>query len=333
MISVSKTSPVLLLAFALTLMSRGTYAQNSEAELRTAARDLAAQGADAFEHQEYATALDRFGRAFSLIRAPSISIMQARSLAHLGRVLEALDKYEKTQRMPLAEDATDAFRQAVLDSRREGEELWLRVPRLTIHVRVARQTPQDLYITLDSKPVPAALLDVERPVDPGQHQIKVTAQGYETEKRTVTLEAGDHVTVDIPLNMPTPAAASSAPNRDVSGAIASDQPFRNPSRSSRPWGWAAVGVGSAGLALSAITGIVALEKKSTLDSQCHPGCPPSAADDLSTFRTTRTLSYVSLVAGSASLGLGGYILLTGSRDTAYIGASISPTQAGIKGAF
>jgi hypothetical protein len=92
-------------------------------------------------------------------------------------------------------------------------------------------------------------------------------------------------------------------------------------------------VGSAGLVSSAITGAVALHEKSTLDSVCQPGCPASAAQDIDSFRTMRTLSYVSLAVGAASLGIGGYLLLSGSRDTAHVGVSLGPTHAGVRGAF
>ncbi len=318
---------------ALALASPILRAQDSGAAVRTMARDLAAQGAEAFEHQDYKTALDRFGRAYSLVPAPSIVIMQARSLAKLGRVIEALDKYEKTQHMPLADDAPDAFRQAVSDARREGEELWKNVPRLTIHVRVSPVSPNDLTVSLDGRQLPGALMDVSQPTDPGPHTIAVKAAGFETETRSVTLEVGDRVTLDIPLVADTraakpPSAGSSSPSSSLS-----DRASREPSAAMRPWAWTAVGVGTAGLALSAITGVIALEKKSTLDTQCHPGCPASAANDISTFRTTRTVSYASLLVGSASIGLGGYFLLTGSGEQRTIGATLSPTHVGIWGDF
>jgi hypothetical protein len=315
---------------ALAVISPIARAQDSGAAVRTMARDLAGQGAEAFEHQDYKTALDRFDRAYTLVPVPSIVIMQARSLAKLGRILEALDKYEKTQRMPLTDDAPDAFKQAVSDARREGEELWRHVPRLTIHVRVSPVSPNDLTVLLDSRQLPGALLDISQPTDPGPHEISVKAAGYETETRSVTLEVGDRVTLDIPLVAqkqvvkPLPLSPSSSlsdrSNLDSGAAI-------------RPWAWTAVGVGTAGLALSAITGIIALEKKSALDTQCRPGCPASSANDISTFRTTRTLSYASLLVGSASIGLGGYFLLTGPAEQRTIGATLSPNHVGVWGNF
>ena len=55
-----------------------------DAHTRTAARNLAAQAAEAFERQEYEEALDLFQRAGSLIQAPTIALMEARTLAARG---------------------------------------------------------------------------------------------------------------------------------------------------------------------------------------------------------------------------------------------------------
>ncbi len=301
-------------------------AQNNEAELRTAARDLASQGIEAFDRHDYVAALDRFQRAFALVPAPSISVMQARALAQLGRILEALDVYEKTQRMPLPPDAPEAFKQAVLDAQRESEALWRDIPRLTIHVKTTTPAPSDLTIMLDSKKVPPALLDVSRPADPGPHQITARASGFAAETRTIMLERGSKATVEIPLvaTVDSGQGGEKPPSHDE---VTSD------GSSKRLWGWAAVGAGSAGLVLSGITGVIALQKHSALESECHPGCPAGAESDLSMFHTTRTLSYASFLAGSVSLGVGSYLLLSGSGNSPTVGASVGPAQVALWGRF
>jgi len=312
------------------LLPTRAIAQDADAESRTAARDLATQGVEAFEQRDFATALDRFERAYSLVPAPSISIMQARSLVQMGRYVEALDRYEKTQRMPLPPAAPDAFKQAVADAKLESTQLWTEVPRLTIHVRPSGSVPKDLTLLLDSKRVPNALLDVSRPADPGPHHVTVQASGYATESRSIVLERGGQVTLDIPLLPPQKPPASLATSGRTSysdGSVSDDH------SSTRTWGWVGVAAGSTGLVLSAVTGVIALGKHSTLEAQCHPGCPASAADDLSTFRTTRTLSYATLLAGSASLGVGGYLLISNSHRHQSVGASVGPSFVGLWGNF
>jgi len=299
--------------------------------MRTVARELARQGADAFEQQDYATALDRLTRAYSLYRAPTISLLQARALVRLGRLVEALDKYEETQRVPLGDEPPDPFLKAVGEAKDEAEELRARVPRLLIQVRAVHGRLEGLSVQLDGKPVPSALLDVERPIDPGMHQVTVKANTYDPVVRQAQLAQGDRVNLQIALDvrkvepMGEPEAKAPAPDALPSSA---DDPSQR-----ALFGWLGVGVGTVGLATFAVSGVVALQRKSDLDSVCRPGCPPSAAQDIDSFRTMRTISYVSLVAGAASLGLGGYLLLSGSPESAHVAVSVGPANASVGGAF
>jgi hypothetical protein len=310
--------------------SSASHAQGVDAETRTVARELARQGADAFERQDFTTALDRLTRALSLFRAPTISLMQARCFARLGRLVEALDKYEETQRMSLGDDAPEAFRQAVNEAKGEAEEIRARIPRVLVRVRATSGRIEGLKVQLDGKPLPAALLDVERPIDPGRHQISVTASNCEPEMRYATLAEGERAALDISLD-PAPNSAPGA--GPVMPAADTAPPPVIESSSAPPWGWIGIGAGGVGLATFAVTGVMALEKKSSLDAVCRPGCPPSAADDIVSFRRMRTISYVSLAAGVAAIGIGGYVLLSGSRDSAHVAVSIGPGTAGVGGAF
>jgi hypothetical protein len=136
--------------------------------------------------------------------------------------------------------------------------------------------------------------------------------------------------VPIPLD-PAPDSTPAAPEPVAAAETAS--PPAIGSSSAATWGWVSVGAGAAGLVTFAVTGAIALDRKSSLDAVCRPGCPPSAADDIDSFRTMRTISYVSLAAGVAAIGIGGYVLLSGSRDSAHVGVSIGPGMASVGGAF
>ena len=305
----------------------GTARAGGEAETRTMARELARHGAEAFDQKDYATALDRFTRAEALFRAPSIVVMRARSLAALGRLMEALDAFEQTQRMPLAGNAPSAFRDAVHDAEREGEELRKRVPHLTLRVRTEDGDQQDLRVQLDGKDVPAPLLDVERPVDPGTHEIMAAAPGHASVSRSATVREGDRIAVEIVLGG-GPAKFEVAPKETAQETRPSSA-----SASSSVLSWVFVGAGAAGLGVSAVTGVMALGKKSSLDAECHPGCPSSAAGDIDSFRTNRTVSYVSLGVGVASLGVGGYLLLSGRSESAHVAAAVGPGTVLLAGSF
>src|SRR5215203_241669 len=75
------------------LMARPAWAEANEAD-RATARALALEGHAALQKKDYATAADRFGRADSLVHAPTLVVDWARSLQGLGRFVEAHEKYE-----------------------------------------------------------------------------------------------------------------------------------------------------------------------------------------------------------------------------------------------
>jgi hypothetical protein len=185
---------------------------------------------------------------------------------------------------------------------------------------------------LDGKPVPAVLLNVERLIDIGAHEVTATAPGFHSVTKSVTLVERGSVTLDLDLDEIAAEPARPAPELATTQSAA-EQPSPQRATRQRTWGWTFMGVAGAGLATSAITGVIALNKKSDLDKCPATGCPPSSEQDIDTFRTMRTVSYVSLAVGVASLGVGSYFLLSGSRESAHVAASIGPASAAIQGAF
>jgi hypothetical protein len=314
---------------ASALVARPALAEDSahSAELRTAARALAIEGAEAFDRRDYALALDRFTRAESLFKAPTIQVMRARTLEKLGRLVEALDTYEATQRTPLAPDAPEAFRQAIIDARVDGGALANRIPRMTLHVVGPNAPPSDLLVIVDGREMPHALLDVERPVDPGRHGIVVHARGYQSATHSVVLAEGARHVLEIPLvaegaARPSPALGEATPEGGDDGTTPSP----------RVAGFALVGAGGVLLVTSAVTGVLALSAQSELDDHCEPGCPENMADELDSFRRNRTVSYVALALGAASLGAGGYLLWsTPSGSAAEVGLGLGSVR--VRGRF
>jgi hypothetical protein len=304
---------------ALTLglcLGRPARGEEPDAGTRMAARELAMSGAEAFDKQDFATALDRFQRAESLYKVPSISVMVARCLARAGRVVEAVDKYEETLRVPLDAAAPEAFQRAVADAATEVEAARARVARLEL--RLPADAPAGSEVTLDDRPVPAALLGVPKPVNPGTHRLSARAPGRAPYATEVTLPEGGRETVQISLE----AAAPSTP--------ASPTTARH-----RPSPLTIVLLSGGGLAIVAgtVTGIAALSHKSSLDAACKPGCPANMSAEVSAFRRDRTLSYLGFGLGLAAAGAGAYLLFHESSSGNVVGALVLPGGAAVTGSF
>lgn len=314
------------LGLFLALAPWHAWAQPVDVATRTAARELAVQGADAFERGDYATALDHLTRANTLHPAPSISVLQARALVRLGRFVEALDRYEATTRAPITEDAPEAYRVAAHEAGIESEQLRQRIPQLSVQVRRGRELPQDVTVWLDGKILPKALLDVQFPIDPGDHTILVRGPNFDPVTRSVHLDEKERVVLEITLDDAAPAP--------VATQMQAGLPDDAASSARATWGWAAVSGGAAALLVSAITGKVALEKKSHLDSVCRPGCPSNSEGDIDAFRSYRTASYVIGGAAVALVGVGGYLILSNRIDSPMtVGVGVVGTNAAVWGHF
>jgi hypothetical protein len=300
--------------------------QTTDATMRTAARELATQGAEAFERADYKLAYDRLTRAFSLYPVPSISIMQARALVHLGRLVEAADRYEETRRMPLAEDAPEAFRAAAREAAVEVEQVRALLPRLVIHVKATSDAPKGMTVTLDGKVLPAALLEVDCPVDPGEHVVTLRATNRPPASHKVKVAEKERLAIEL-----TVAAAPQMPNTDNGQALTRVEPTTDASR--KWWGFGAMGGGAVALLGSVITGKSALDKKDYLDRVCHPACPAGTQGDIDSFRTNRTISYATAGVSLALVGVGGYLLLTGERAGRNSAIGVSPNGVTWGGRF
>ncbi len=308
------------LALGLCLCSQIARADEPDAGTRMAARELAVAGAEAFDKRDFATALDRFQRAESLYKVPSIAVMVARCLASTGHVVEAVDKYEETLRMPLDSAAPEAFQRAVADATAEVEPARARVAR--VEMRLPADAPAGSAVTLDDRPVPPALLGVATPVNPGVHRIAAHAPGRVPYRYEVALAEGGRQAVEISL---PPVVAETA--RDTAPAPAPK------AHQTSPLTIALLAGGGIAIAAGTVTGIAALNHKSSLDKACKPGCPTTMSSDLDSFRLDRTLSYVGFGVGLAAAGAGVYFLFHEGSSGSEVGALVLPGGAGLRGSF
>jgi hypothetical protein len=289
-----------------------------DSDARMAARVLAAQGSEAFEQRDFPRALELFQRADTIIPAPTITLMEARTLVELGRLVEALEKYSATQHMLAVDPTNEAFRQAADDAQRETEPLLQRIP--TLRVRVHGALPADrLEIQIDGKKVMPALAAVDRPSDPGPHHVVVRTADGRTVTRDLVLAEGAHEDVELtlaPLPAPAPLPVLPAPKASNPGNTA---------------GWALVISGAAFAGVGALTGILALEEKSHLDSVCKPGCPPGSEASIDAFRRERTVSYVAFSVGVLAAAGGGYLLV--KHPPHQVGLAVAPGLVAVAGSL
>ncbi|HEU4409858.1 MAG TPA: hypothetical protein VFS43_31685 [Polyangiaceae bacterium] len=307
---------------------------------RNAARALADQGAERFDRRDWAGALELFRRAYALVPAPTIAVFEARCLTRLGRLVEADEAYARAEAAPLKKDPAGLFREAVQEARQESAALRRRIPRLKVQVKGAPADAPALRVLLDGKAVSPALLNVERPIDPGTHRVAAQYEGAPRGAFDVTLAEGERRSVTLRIDAPG-AERPEAPGPGPSSALPSPAgPAEAPSSgggAQRLGGWAALGLGGVGLAVGAVAGVLMVGKKGDLEDGCPGGgCPPERHGDVDAFRTLRTVSNVGYGVGLLGVGAGVVLLLTAPSAPprgAWLRPWVGLGAAGVAGAF
>jgi hypothetical protein len=281
---------------------------------RAAARELGKEALAAYKAADYRTAHDKFRRAHQLVRLTTTGLFTARSLEKLGRLVEASELYLEVTRMTVADDAPAQHRSAIDEARTGRDALLPRIPKLTISVeRSADGTfaAEEVSVTLDGEPLPAALLGVKRPTDPGKHTVVATIS--DTEKHAaVTLAEGQDERVVLKLDSGQKSDARTQQSQ-------SQPPTPEPGADSGTHamtilGWVAVGVGGAGLIVGAVGTGLAASKKGELDDGCVDNkCLPPLHDDVDSYQTLRIMSSVGFIAGGV-LAVTGIVLIIAAPD-------------------
>jgi hypothetical protein len=201
--------------------------------------------------------------------------------------------------------------------------------------------PEDLQVTLllDARPLPAAILGVEQPSDPGPHTISVSAAGYQSEQRELNLEPGQSAEVILPL---TAAAATPVSERATrvelpqsSAAETASRTVEPAARSANHWpAYVTWGLSAAALGVGIGFGVAATHNKSDLMERCNAQKICSEADRplLDQSHRNATLSTVgfSVAAAGAALGLVLYWLETPDSDqSAQSHARVHPNANGM----
>jgi hypothetical protein len=328
-------------AISFHLASSGHAAAQTAGD-RAQARELGEMGYAALEAKDYARAAELFARAEALYHAPTLLLGLARAEAHLGRFVESWEHYHRVVLEGAPAGAPKAIRESIDSAKQEMDAVAAHRARLTLHVKGATASS----VTLDGAQIPPAALGTQRLVNPGAHVVHVSAQGAEQDKRFEIADGGElQVTIDLgappsaPLSTSTPTPATTG----TATAPGPEQPSAPPKSSRKTLAWIGIAGGGAGIVTGLVTGGIAMSKRSSAASNpCASS--PCAASDLSTYNSDRdafhsmgTISTIAFIAGGVLGTAGVYLLVTSPKEapptSAWVAPYVSPTAAGITGAF
>jgi hypothetical protein len=289
-------------------LPRTAAASEPTAADRATARTLAQEGYVALRDKDYATAADRFGRAVVLVHAPTLLRDLARAQVGLGKLVDAHENYSLIIREGVAADAPQPWVQALADAKAEIVAIPPRLPWVTITVA----GPSEPVVTIDGVTIASASLGVKRPTDPGRHEIRASAPGYYTAKKTVELREGESVNIAFELEEAPPDAPPEPPEAPP---VVSNEPPPEPEWR-KPAIIGAFALGGAGLALGGITGILAIKKHNQLSPACAGGvCGPDQRADLDNYHMLGTLSTIGFIVGGVGAATGTVLLFVKPRGS------------------
>lgn len=204
-----RTSSLIAISFpfALLLAAGSASAQPVDAATKSAARVVAEEALKLYDKGDYAGAYEKANRANDLVHAPTMALLTGRCLEKLGRWVEASEKYIEAARAPLEPGASAAQKSAQTEAEKARTALMPRIPS----VELALDPPApDAQVLLDGKTVPAAMVGIKRPMDPGKHSVAVS-RGGSSATQDFTLKEADSVRVVLKAPPGKPGGAYYAP--------------------------------------------------------------------------------------------------------------------------
>jgi hypothetical protein len=318
-----------LAATALFMTVAGAAAAQSTAD---EALSLGQRGDEAMAKRRFHEALDLYTRADAIAASPAYVLGIARAEAAMGKFAAAHRDYED---FLVATSRTTWGDLAALRPAAESEAA--DVTTFVAHLEVAVNAPgASPRITMDGAPL-APNHDREIEVDPGDHVIAATADGYMPAETSFSIIEGGHATVALAL-APRPAGpaleAQDAPTTEATGAAEGAERTASPNLQ-RTLGWATVAAGGVGLATSLVTAIIAVSKNASIRSECTSDdlCNPVGVQDANAQRSWATASAVSLVTGLVAGGIGAALVLTAPKAPAKVAPYVSLGMVGAVGTF
>jgi hypothetical protein len=309
-----------LLALTVLVAPATAFAQ-SEADKSTA-RQLAIDAQAALEAGDAEKAADLFRRADELYHAPTLVLGLARAYAAQGKYVEATEAYNRLIREALAADASDKFKQAQADAQSEIGGVQAKIAWVTITV----EGPPQPTLDLDGVAMSAAALGVRRAVNPGEHTLRASGEGFAPGETKFSVGPGESTDVALKLE-PGESGHPLPPGETASGD--------DPGMPMRIAGFVALGLGGAALILGGVTGGLAMGKHGDLEEACPEGrCPADQQSNLDSFHTLGTVSTVGFVVGGV-LAAGGLVLVlvapSGGQEEAAL--ELGPSSASLRVRF
>jgi hypothetical protein len=302
---------------------RDTWAEDDAAET-AAARSLAVEGIRLADAGKCADAIEKLARAEKLHHAPiPLSRLGECQIAQ-GKLVDGTENLRKVLREPLPPNPSPALTKARERAQAALDAAKPKIAFLTITVKGPPNNTATT-VTVDGQPVSSALLDTERPSDPGEHVIEATAQGFLKGTAKVTLGTGDKQSVTLKLESDPNYVPPAPPSEPGAGATRGAGSFEANMLAGRDAGtsggsysapnrvpaYVVLAIGGSALVVGGLFGAVALKGKNDLENSCvHNQCSDAYDGQLKSAKLAGTVSTIAFIAGGVGIAAGTVLYFT-----------------------
>lgn len=311
--------PLTLLVFCAcaTFAAPAAWAGPSRADI-VEARKLVQQGEKAEKGQSWQDARKAYQQAIERNDTAVARLHLAHVEEQLGHLVEALEQYRAVADH---KGATFAQKKKAKDSIKRVEP---RIPRLTV------QVPSGFSgsVRVDDLDLPAASYGTAIQVNPGTRIVTARADGFRPFEKSVVLAESSQESVTLDLEA-LPAAAPK-PVAEVDSQTSSGR---------KTWGYVGLAAGGVGVVVGTAFGLAARKTREDLRGEClNDVCSELQRDTYDRGKTQANISTVGFIVGGVGLGVGSYLLLTGSSEPEKEkGARVTPLigvgSVGVEGRF
>ena len=266
-----------------------------------AAAALFQEGRDAAKRGDYATACPKLSDSYRLDPAPGTLLNLADCTEHLGKLASAWQLFQQAIEHLASGDARLA------PAKQRAAALEANLPRLT--VVLAPNAPDGTKVKRDSTDLGKGGLNTALPIDPGEHEIVVTAPDHEERRFVVNLAAGrsERILVDVGALSPKAAPVIDKP-------VLPPPPPKGMS-TLRIAGLIVGGAGLAGLGGAMATGLVLPGKQRIIDLNCSVDfrCNQEGFAAAQSGKTLSAANTTLWFAGGILTGVGAVLVIFGGN--------------------
>ncbi len=312
-----------VLLVALVSATSSAFAQTTTQQMADA---LFREAIALAKQEQFDEAIVKFKASYALDPAPGTLQGLAMAEERAGKLVAAFTHYQEL--LDLARKSQDAHRQEA--ARVRIEAIMGQISRVSI--TATAPLPANAELTLDSQPLPHAVLGTPLPVDPGTHVVGASAPDARSFSKTVNVQVGQAANVVVVLEHEPDA-------RTPLATQAPSYASHSHARTLRISSYASAGVGALGLLGGLYFWMASGSTYSDLETSC-PGhqCPQSMRSRVDDGKSQESWARAGFIVGTLGVATGAVLFVLANRaekkaisPSATVG--FGPTSIHLAGAF